>query len=179
MLNWSRRHAFISANKTRNLWVFFYIFLGKIHKKYSTGNEEWIKLQVIMYCRTTIHPRPDLTNLCAHRPPPVQVPIAVTRPPSPFREMEPPASAVSQPPGNSPEPKRPCKDWAAPRDKWRVQDQIRTDSETTRSADRTFQRTLLFSIREGMFFLEREGWDLRGEGHQWKWSPKGEGHTSL
>lgn len=130
-----------------------------------------------MYCRTRIHPRPDLTIPCAHRLSPVQVPIAVTRPPSPFREMEPPASAVSQPPGNSPEPKRPCKDWAAPRDKWRVQDQIRTDSETTRSADRTFQRTLLFSIREGMFFLEREGWDLRGEGHQWKWALKGEGHT--
>ena len=67
-----------------------------------------------MYCRTRIHPRPDLTNPCAHRLSPVQVPIAVTRPPSPFREMEPPASAVSQPPGNSPEPKRPCKDWAAP-----------------------------------------------------------------
>ena len=62
-----------------------------------------------LYCRTRIHPRPDLTNPCAHRPQPVQVPIAVTRPPSPFREMEPPASAVSQPPGNSPEPKPPAK----------------------------------------------------------------------
>ena len=26
MLNWSRRHEFIYATKTRNLWVFFYIF---------------------------------------------------------------------------------------------------------------------------------------------------------
>ena len=26
MLNWSRRHAFIYATKTQNLWVFFYIF---------------------------------------------------------------------------------------------------------------------------------------------------------
>ena len=27
------------------------------------------------------------------------------------------------------------------------------------------------------FFLGGEGWGLRGEGHQWKWAPKGEGHT--
>ena len=29
------------------------------------------------------------------------------------------------------------------------------------------------------FFLGGEGWGLRREGHQWKWAPKGEGHTSL
>ena len=33
-------------------------------------------------------------------------------------------------------------------------------------------------LREGTFFLGGEGWGLRGEGHQWKWAPKGEGHTS-
>ena len=44
-----------------------------------------------------------------HSPAPVQVPTAVTRPTSPFREMEPPTSTVGQPPANSPELRPPAK----------------------------------------------------------------------
>ena len=42
ILNWSRRHAFIYATKTWNLWdflQFFESFCGKFYKKYSTRNE--------------------------------------------------------------------------------------------------------------------------------------------
>ena len=35
-----------------------------------------------------------------------------------------------------------------------------------------------FNLGKVRFFLGGEGWGLSGEGHQWKWAPKGEGHTS-
>lgn len=62
-----------------------------------------------IYQRTRSHLRPDTTSSCAQSPAPVQVPRAVTRPTSPFREMEPPTSTVGQPPGNSPELRPPAK----------------------------------------------------------------------
>ena len=83
-----------------------------------------------VYRHTRSHLRPDTTSACAHSPTPVQVFTAVTRPPSPSRIVETPPRADDQPPGDSPEPRPPCKDRAAPREKWRVQDQ--EDSETTR-----------------------------------------------
>ena len=124
------------------------------------------QLHVIMYCRTRIHPRPDLTNPCAHRPPPVQVPIAVTRPPSSFREMEPPASAVSQPPGNSPEPKPPAKIEQPPE----TSGGYKTRSgRTVKPPDKLiehFNERYFFPSGRVCFSWKREGWDLRGEGHQ-------------
>ena len=51
-----------------------------------------------VYQRTRSHRRPDTTSSCAHNPTPVQVPTAVTRSPSPPRDVEPPASADDQPP---------------------------------------------------------------------------------
>ena len=34
MLNWSRRHAFLYATKTWNLWIFFYSFSNVFAEKY-------------------------------------------------------------------------------------------------------------------------------------------------
>ena len=62
-----------------------------------------------VYWRTRSHLRPDTISSCAHSQAPVQVPTAVTRPPSPFREVEPPTSTVGQTPGNSTEPRPPAK----------------------------------------------------------------------
>ena len=63
ILNRSRRHAFIYATKTWNLWVFFVclfvfffysfsnVFEEKIYKKYSTWNEEWIESETALMQR--------------------------------------------------------------------------------------------------------------------------------
>ena len=58
-----------------------------------------------VYQCTRPHLRPDTISSCVHSQAPVQVPTAVTRPPSPFRQMEPPTSTVGQPPGNRPQPR--------------------------------------------------------------------------
>ena len=66
MLNWSRRHAFIYATKTSNLWFFFYsfwrVFAEKYVKKYSTGNEEWIQWLCTPYFEHFISSLADKTN---------------------------------------------------------------------------------------------------------------------
>ena len=50
MLNWSRRHAFMYATKTWNLWGFFTVFrnffCGKMYKNYSTGKKKWIESEI-------------------------------------------------------------------------------------------------------------------------------------
>ena len=63
ILNGSRRHAFIYATKTWNLWVFLFVclffffysfsnvFQEKIYKKCSTGNEEWIESETALMQR--------------------------------------------------------------------------------------------------------------------------------
>ena len=46
MLNWGKR---LYLPQKREIYGFFTVFRGKIYKKYSRGNDEWIEFETSDY----------------------------------------------------------------------------------------------------------------------------------